>query len=415
MHITILAMGSRGDVQPSIALAQGLKSAGHSVRVGAGKNFQEWIEAQGLEYGTFNVDVEAVMNSSDGQNWVEGGDNPLKELARLRHMFTEYGGPLVKDMDVMLRDTDLVMSGFVTFAAIMCLNEIHHKKHLIVQLQPVTPTRLGASSMNPIVSGSSVLNLAAGYMQQFMMWTLFNPMLRRTREQMHLPQYSARSFIRAWNATPIIHGISPLITPHAPDYPPHVQTAGYWFLDEPAWTPPEALTKFLEAGSKPLYLGFGSMSNRNPQKTLQTMVNALKQSGQRGVIASGWANLSGVALPDTVYMLDSAPHSWLFPRMAGVIHHGGAGTTAAGLRAGVPSGIIPHFSDQPYWGRRVYELGVGAKPVHRSKVSVDNLAAMMYAVATDTRMHDEAARLGERIRAEDGIGNAARIIGRMAK
>jgi sterol 3beta-glucosyltransferase len=415
MQITLIAFGSRGDVQPAVALAKGIQAAGYDIRVAAGKNFESWIQSHGLKTVSFNVDVEAMMNSAEGQAWVESGDNPYKEMRRMQDMYARHGGQIAHDLDSIMRDSDMVISGFVTFPVVQTLNETYRKPHIVAQLQPITPSRDGATQMNTFLSGRSIINLAGSYIQQFFMWQLFRPMVNQLRRELKLPTHSARTFIREWNITPIIYGFSPLVVPRPPEWQPHVQTAGYWFLDEPAWSPPDALVKFLAAGSKPVYIGFGSMSNRDPQKTLQLIVEALRQSGQRGVIASGWANLSGVDLPESIHMLSSAPHSWLFPRMAGVIHHGGAGTTAAGLRAGVPTGIIPHFTDQPYWGRRVYELGVGAKPVHRSKLTVEKLAAMISTLVTDTRMQEASTRLGERLRAEDGVKEAVRILADFVK
>ena len=125
---------------------------------------------------------------------------------------------------------------------------------------------------------------------------------------------------------------------------------------------------------------------------------------------SGWGGIHADDLPDSVYLLDSAPHSWLFPRMKMVVHHGGAGTTAAGLRAGVPSLLIPHFADQPFWGRRVHELGVGPKAIPRNKLNADNLANAIQQAITDPTMRQKAHQLGKKIRAEDGVANAVKAI-----
>lgn len=173
------------------------------------------------------------------------------------------------------------------------------------------------------------------------------------------------------------------------------------------------LAAFLEAGPPPVYIGFGSMVSSRPQETAELALQALARAGQRGVLASGWGGLHREALPEEVFLLDAAPHSWLFPRMAAVVHHGGAGTTAAGLRAGVPSILTPFFGDQPFWGRQVHKLGVGPQPIPQRQLSAANLAAAIQQAVTDTEMQQRAADLGRRIRAEDGVARAVEVLQRL--
>ena len=159
-----------------------------------------------------------------------------------------------------------------------------------------------------------------------------------------------------------------------------------------------------------MYIGFGSMSTRNPAETTQLIVQALAHTQQRAILLSGWDGLRSSNLPDSIYMLDSAPFSWLFPRMAAVVHHGGSGTTSAGLRAGVPSIIVPFFGDQPFWGQRVADLGVGPAPIPYKRLTSDRLAQAIQIAVTDQTMRQRAAELGSEIRAEDGIAQALRVI-----
>ncbi len=151
------------------------------------------------------------------------------------------------------------------------------------------------------------------------------------------------------------------------------------------------------------------MPSRDPQKTYDLITDALRQAGQRGIIASGWGGQVSTQ-SESIHVLDHAPHDWLFPRVAAVVHHGGAGTTAAGLRAGKPTLVIPHLADQPYWGRRVHELGVGAKPIKRQKLTVEALADGIRQITDDAEMQRKAADLGAQIRSEDGVGNAVKLI-----
>jgi sterol 3beta-glucosyltransferase len=209
----------------------------------------------------------------------------------------------------------------------------------------------------------------------------------------------------------VLYGYSPQVIPPPADWSDFVHVTGYWFLEPPAeWEPPNDLVNFLQAGSPPVYIGFGSMPSSKPEETADLVLQALARVGQRAVLSSGWGGLKKENLTDNAIMIGSIPHSWLFPKMAAVVHHGGAGTTAAGLSAGIPSIVIPFFGDQPFWGQRVYELGVGPKPIPRQRLTVEGLVEAIRSAVFNPTINKNAARLGDRIRAEDGVARAVAII-----
>jgi sterol 3beta-glucosyltransferase len=204
----------------------------------------------------------------------------------------------------------------------------------------------------------------------------------------------------------ILNAWSPHVAPPPPDWPADAHPTGYWFLDrEDRWTPPDSLARFLNDGPPPAYVGFGSMAGRRPEQTTRTVLEALARTGMRGVLARGWGGLSPTDVPHTVHLIDAVPHDWLFPRVAAVVHHGGAGSTAAGLRAGRPTVVCPFFGDQPFWGRRVQELGVGPAPMSQRTLTPEKLATALRE-ATSAAVQAKAERLGAAIRAEDGVGRA---------
>jgi sterol 3beta-glucosyltransferase len=212
---------------------------------------------------------------------------------------------------------------------------------------------------------------------------------------------------------PALLGYSPLIVPRPADWPETIAVTGFWFLDQPAgWTPPVELAEFLAAGPPPVYIGFGSMAGRNPERLTRAALDAVAATGCRAVLATGWGGLeaAGIQVPPSVHVLESAPHDWLFPRMAALVHHGGAGTVAAGLRAGKPAVIVPFFGDQPFWGRRLAQLGVGPAPIPQKQLTGPRLAEALRVVTGDGRVRQRAAALGEQIRAEDGVGRAVAFI-----
>jgi sterol 3beta-glucosyltransferase len=212
-------------------------------------------------------------------------------------------------------------------------------------------------------------------------------------------------------AVPLLYGHSPAVMPRPSDWSEHAHVTGYWFLDHaPGWQPPAGLVDFLESGSPPIYIGFGSLAPAGKEEATRVVLEALRRSGKRGVIATGWGGLSPSVLPDEVYALESVAHDWLFPRAAAVVHHGGAGTTGAGLRAGVPSIIVPQSKDQPFWARRVEALGAGPAPIPRRRLTAGRLAQAMRVAVTDESIRKRSAALGETIRAEDGVGNAVQKV-----
>jgi sterol 3beta-glucosyltransferase len=190
-----------------------------------------------------------------------------------------------------------------------------------------------------------------------------------------------------------------------------LHSTGYWFLDEDNWSPPDELQAFLPAGTPPVYVGFGSLGHRDQAtQTTEIVLDALERSGQRGVLATGWSGMTKVkGIPDNIFMVESIPHAWIFPKMSAVVHHGGAGTTAAAFRAGVPQVIIPHANDQFAWGKRVEELGVGAKPIPRKKLTATKLAAAISAVL-NPGVKAKAIALGDKIQLEHGTEVATKLI-----
>lgn len=187
-----------------------------------------------------------------------------------------------------------------------------------------------------------------------------------------------------------------------------MQQTGFWELPtEAGWTPPPGLEDFLQAGPRPLGVGFGSMGDRDPAATARLVVAAATQARVRVVLLTGWNGGDDAPRSDDIFRLASAPHHWLYPRLAGVVHHGGAGTTAAGILAGQPTQVVPFFADQPFWGDLLWRRGVGLRPIPRARLTVDNLATALRQLADDARLRQAAATLGVEVRAEPGAEAAA--------
>ena len=245
------------------------------------------------------------------------------------------------------------------------------------------------------------------------MWQLFRPWANAARHDVlglpPLPMLEPFGELDR-RGCPLLYGFSETVVPRSPDWPDWVHVTGYWFLDRsPGWQPPLALQRFVEAGPPPVFVGFGSMTDRDPAATLALTAEALAAVGQRGVLAAdATGGVRPGSVPDHVFPLATGvPHDWLFPRMAAVVHHGGAGTTASGLRAGRPSVLVPHFADQPFWARRVTDLGAGPRPIPRRRLSARRVAEAIHQATADPRMRERGEILGQRIRAEHGVARAA--------
>jgi sterol 3beta-glucosyltransferase len=210
--------------------------------------------------------------------------------------------------------------------------------------------------------------------------------------------------------TPIFYGFSAHVLPRPADWPDFCHVTGYWFLDtKAAFQPPAKLEAFLQAGPPPVYIGFGSMRASDERSLTKLVVNALERCGQRGILLTGWGAIANEPLPETIFAIDAVPHDWLFPQVTAVMHHGGSGTTGAGLRAGRPSLIVPFIGDQSFWGRQIFERGLGPQPIEHNHLREEALAEAITTMVTDHAMRQRAATVGELIRAEDGVGNVVRL------
>jgi len=414
MVITLIASGSRGDVQPYVALGHGLRRAGHTVRVLAPQDFRELISAYGLEFYDAGGSTAQVAQSM--QDLIEQGQI-LKVFARMGEAAERFANLAAAKGLEACQGSDRIVAGLGGLFAGSALSEKLGLPLIQAHLLPLTPTRDYPGVLAPPlpVRLPGWVNVLSHRLTRQMLWQMSRASDNKARAQvLGLPRAPLWGPYAALDrAEPILYGYSPHVLPPAKDWPASIRVTGYWFLEPPeGWTPPQDLVQFLEAGPPPVYVGFGSMPSRRPEATATMVLEALAQTGQRGVLSAGWGGLRAADLPANVFMVGSIPHDWLFPRMRAVVHHGGVGTTAAGLRSGVPSIVTPFFADQPFWAQRVWELGVGPRPIPRRRLTADRLAAAIQRVVADTAMQARAAALGARIRAEDGIGEAVAAIER---
>lgn len=415
MRIAVIALGSRGDVEPYMALGKGLQKAGHEIRLVTHQDFDAAAKSHGLECWPIEGSVQDVAQSAEMRKLLEKG-NFLAVLSQMAKEARRGALVLAETGLAACQGMEMVLTGIGGLFAGLSLAEKLHLPLLQAYYIPFTPTRAYPSFLFPKLPSwfGGALNPLSYYLARQVMWQGFRTADRFARATvLGLP---AAPFWGPYETdilrqNPILYGFSPSVIPPAADWDRDTHVTGYWFLDPAAdWAPPPALTTFLQAGPPPVYVGFGSMSSRKPKETADLVLQALARTQQRAIILSGWSGLYAADLPDSVLMVDSVPFSWLFPRVAAVVHHGGAGTTAYGLRAGAPSVIIPFFADQPFWGQRVADLGVGPEPIPRKTLTVERLAQAIQRAVTDQTMRRRAATLGAKIQAEDGIARAVAVV-----
>ncbi len=420
MHAFILTLGTRGDVQPYVALGKGLLEAGHTVTVCTSASFEGFIEENGLQYGYMNHGILKLIDSDAGRDAVESSSSTLgwlKTTARMTRQVRPLQKQMVEDAwrAAEMAQPDLIIYHPKAMAGPHIAEKLAVPRIMSVPLPIFTPTVDFPSMVLPDWELGGWYNMLTYTLSIKLAWMQYRAVVNPWRKEMLDLPPAPRSFnemvLADGSPTPTIYPFSEHVLPRPSDWPATTTVPGYWFLDQRfGYEPPADLAAFLDAGPPPVYIGFGSMAGRNAAKKAQAAIDALQKTGRRGIIATGWGGLSAETLPDTIFKLQEAPHDWLFERVSAVVHHGGAGTTAAGLRAGRTTVICPFFGDQPFWGQRVAELSVGSQPIPQKILNAGNLARAIEKVTNDEGMLWRADDLGKRIRAEDGIGRAIATI-----
>ena len=418
LKILILTYGSRGDVQPYIALGKRLRSERHEVVLATSERFDHDIRAEGLAFDGLSDDMLHLLDADEGRNVLEKSSNIIGILIQLFAMLRKVGPmqkALVADCWTVARrqKPDLIIYHPKTYAA-PDIGEKLNRPVVLTMLAPMmVPTSERANVGFPDLKIGGWYNRATYKVVNWIMSVSSGKFRSEFREKVGLPKRPRPSLMysAAGKHVPVLHAHSQHVISQPADWPPEAVTTGYWFLDaRKNWTPSKDLEAFIEAGDAPVYIGFGSMAGKNPEKISSIILEAVEAAGVRAILATGWGGINARNLPGNVHVIDQAPHDWLFPKMAAVVHHGGAGTTAAGLRAGKPTLVIPFMGDQPFWGKRVAEIGAGPPPIPQKKLSVSNLSNALMRLVEDPSLARQADAIGRKIRQEDGTGCAADMI-----
>lgn len=412
MRVLIVTAGSWGDVAPYTGLGVRLRSAGHEVALATHERFEQAVTAHGLTFRPLPVDPRQELASQVGQGLARAV-SPAVAMARLMRMARAFMPRLTAGVaDAVREGTDVVLSSTVTDPMCAALGEALGLPTMGVYLQPIQPT----GAFPPLITGARSFGAHGNRLAAHALWVgtdrLFAPAVSALRRELGLPAQRFSGPFALPRGRTVLHGFSPRIVPRPADWPQGHEVCGYWWPQTPpGWHPDQRLLDFLGAGPPPVFAGFGSFVTADSQRLSTLLADALRRAKVRGIIQAGWSGLH--AENDDLITVREVPHAWLFPRMAAIIHHAGAGTTAAGLRAGTPSVPVPVQLDQHFWAARLHTLGVSPRPLRYQRLTAEGLSrAITTAVrspALRARAHDIAAALAR----EDGARQVLQAVERL--
>ena len=416
MKITMLTIGTQGAVGPLVCFGIGLKEAGHSVTVATHENFRTFVTRRGIGFAAIAGDANNMLKSSTVDREFRSGGNPLTYFLALRQEARDLSKEAVRVLDRCVdvcRGADALVYHDHMYAA-DSIAEYYGVPGIQAYNTPVTPTSEFPSyvGFQPWAK-ASLYNLSTHYLRDYVTWLPFRSILnawRRSTLGLRPISFSGPHRYLHRKRVLLLYSISPTILPKPRDWGRWVHVTGYWHRSEHStWQPPVDLEDFLEAGPKPICIGFGSMKYGDPARLTGQVISALRMTKQRAILLTGWGGLSGSYADRDVYVCKEVPHDWLYARTAAAVHAGGAGTLTASLRAGLPTLTVPFGGDNIFWSWRCTQLGAGPQPIPVYKLNAENLAAGIRAITSDPRFRNRAEEVGSKIQPEDGVGTAVEV------
>ncbi|KAH3680236.1 hypothetical protein WICMUC_000417 [Wickerhamomyces mucosus] len=409
---TLLTIGSRGDVQPYIALGKGLIKQGHKVTIATHKEFGEWIIKSGLEFKEIAGNPTELMSLM-----VTHGSMNIGLIKEASAKFRDWIGELLYSSWDACQDTEILIESPSAMAGIH-IAEALGIPYFRAFTMPWTRTRAYPHAfIVPDQKKGGSYNYLTHVLFENIFWKGISGQVNEWRKnKLGLPKTNLD--LLQQNKVPFLYNVSPSVVPPPVDYNDWVKVTGYWFLDEGAvYEPNIELTEFMQKarndGKKIVYIGFGSIVVSNPKELTQAVIDAVLDADVRCILNKGWSERLGgsntveVPLPPEIYNSGAIPHDWLFPLIDAAVHHGGSGSTGATLRAGLPTIIKPFFGDQFFYANRVEDIGAG---ISLKKLNVNTLSKALKAATTNQRIITKARQIGEKIRAENGVIEAIDII-----
>lgn len=404
MMITIVSWGGHGDIRPYVALALGLKNAGYLVRFVTTPNHEEFISSYGFPVKTIYCENFEFVEQ-------QPGNNPFHIIDAQKLTLNPLKGSYLNKLWDACKDAEAIIFNSYGFTAFDIAEKLNIPCYAAC-VQPHHPTVAFPNPYMPIIQPLIGLynRLSYDFFDQFLWQAVRHPINQWRQETLNLPALPFWSGITKrmhQKKLPFLYSYSPSLLPKPSDWPEWVDVTGYWFLDRPAdWQPPTDLVEFLAAGTPPIYIEI-----RHPEVTKEMILDVLKQTGQRAIVRGmGFNETDARELAHQVFIVESIPHDWLFPQMATIVHHGGVGTTMSSLRAGVPMVIVPLEGDHFLCAYKVVKLGIGTQPILQKQISSATIAKAIKVAISDKNMQVKAAAIGEKLRVENGVNSAIKIL-----
>jgi sterol 3beta-glucosyltransferase len=417
MNVTVLAFGSRGDAQPAVALAGALAARGYPTRLVAPADFRALAAERDVGFHPLPFDAVKLVHEPEAQSLFSAGGNPIAFLRWLNEIGRKYNGAMARAALEAATDADVIVATGVMDELGGMLAERLDVPCVHGWQQPMLAARdfLFAAGETAPPRFPPWANRTMFLAYEEAMWLVTRRVLRPARELYGLPALRYTPALRraVTRGETLLLAYSEALLPRSLEWPANAIVTGWWFLDDGArWSPPSELERFLAEGPTPIYVGFGSMAFPDRDALLDMVLTAVARVGVRAVLGSGWGGLAHGILPPSVFAVDEAPHDWLFPHMAAIVHHGGAGTTGAAIRAGKPSVVTPFITDQFAWARLLNARGLAPAPLPHRTVTADALAAAINTALHDGAMRERAKAIGATVRAENGLVRAVDAIER---
>lgn len=428
MKVLLVAHGTRGDIQPFLALSCGLMAAGHEVTLIGPGVFSELARSAGVPYvpivdGPLELRTDpVVLKANEDRRGIRGAVLGVRWFRRHQPHCVKVLEDLIAKVKEQRRPDVLVFPPWVPAQ--------HIAEWLDVPAVPAcfqpgwVPT---PDFVNPLMPGRlpSSMNRASYALAELPVRLLYGSAVARLRrEALGLSRRGRRlSILSRPDGGPatVLQAFDPCVLPGTPRYPPTTHTTGFWHLPTfSSWRMPSALRSFLDAGPRPVYIGFGSMAGSRPAQKSRAILAAVRQAKVRAVIATGWGGILDSEKEhrrnaEEFFFVDQVPHDRLFPHMAAIVHHGGAGTTASALRSGRPQVVCPFTFDQPFWARRMHTLGIAPQPLAQHHLTTDRLAASLHDAVSDPELAHRAEQFASRTAARDGVRKAVQVLESVAR
>ncbi len=403
MKALLVTHGTRGDVQPFLALAVALRQRGHEALLAAPESFTRSAAAHGVEFAPLDEGPNRLMDDPVVQEAIDTGYRGVRgkiTAARTVRRIKPLMAAVLRDIGEIARGSGADVLVHSPSMPAQHAAELLGIPAVLASLQPGwVPTSAFPCQMIPLPRLPRVLNRATYLLVAATMRAYAGVTNAWRTNDLGLPKGKTEHQL-------VLQAFSSRVTPVDPAWPDTVRTTGFWYLSaEDSWAAPEPLTEFLRR--KPVYIGFGSMAGLDARRIGETVADAVRAAGVPAVLATGWGGIAPAESPD-LFVIDQAPHDWLFPQVRAVVHHGGGGTTAAALAAGTPQVVCPFVADQPHWARRMHAVGVAPPPVPQRRLTAEALASAIACAVSDTEMRARAGALGHEVRAENGVLAAVR-------